>query len=490
MRNQQDVTKRGPGPSDGGRVETVIVGGGQAGLAVGYHLARRDRPFVILDADQRAGDAWRRRWDSLHLFTPARYSGLPGWPFPAPPFSYPTRDEVADYLEAYAARFELPVRHGVRVDRLAREGGRFLVAAGDRRWEADQVVVASGAYQRHRIPAFVPELDQGIVQLDTSHYRNPSQLRPGGVLVVGAGNSGAEIAHEVSGAHPTWLSGPDTGHLPVRNGVRVDRVLREDGGYVVTAGDQRFAADHVVVASGAYQIPTVPEFASKLDPGIVQIHSSAYRVPSQLREGGVLVVGACNSGAEIALEAASGGHPTWLSGRDTGHIPFRISGLASRLLLERLVLRFVFHRVLTVSTPIGRKIRPKIISQGGPLIRIKPADLAAAGIERVTRVAGVQDGLPVLDDGRVLDVANVVWCTGFEHDFSWIDLPAVGEHGPAHRRGIVDDQPGLYFVGLHFLYSMSSAMIHGVGRDAEHIARHIARRARSDLARANVLAAA
>jgi putative flavoprotein involved in K+ transport len=207
------------------RFETVIVGGGQAGLAVGYQLARRGRRFVILDANQRVGDVWRGRWDSLRLFTPARYDGLPGCPFPGPAWSFPTKDEVADYLEAYAARFELPVQTGVRVDRLSRDGERYVVAAGERRFQADHVVVASGAYQRPRIPAFAAELDPGILQLDPNRYRDPSQLPGGGVLVVGAGNSGAEIAFEVSRTHPTWLSGPDTGHIPVRPGSRWDRLL-------------------------------------------------------------------------------------------------------------------------------------------------------------------------------------------------------------------------------------------------------------------------
>ena len=114
-------------------IETVVIGGGQAGLSVGYELMRRDRPFMILDANQRVGDAWRKRWDSLRLFTPARYDGLAGMPFPAPAHSFPTKDQVADYLEAYAAHFELPVRTGVRVDRLSRNGDRYMVAAGDRR---------------------------------------------------------------------------------------------------------------------------------------------------------------------------------------------------------------------------------------------------------------------------------------------------------------------------------------------------------------------
>src|SRR5439155_21099668 len=133
-------------------------GGGQAGLAVGYHLAQRGRPFVILDAHERIGDAWRERWDSLRLFTPAGYSGLPGWRFPAPSVSFPTKDEVADYLEAYAARFGLPVRTGVHVDELTRRGDQFVVTAGACRFEADNVVVASGAHRTPRVPGFAADL--------------------------------------------------------------------------------------------------------------------------------------------------------------------------------------------------------------------------------------------------------------------------------------------------------------------------------------------
>jgi putative flavoprotein involved in K+ transport len=352
------------------RHETVIIGGGQAGLATGYHLARLGRPFVILEADRRIGDVWRKRWDSLHLFTPASLDGLPGWRFPAKGWSFPSRDDMADYLEAYAARFGLPVRTGTPAEGVARNG---------------------------------------------------------------------------------------------------------DGAYVVTAAGRRLEADNVVVATGAYQVPTVPAFASQLDPGIVQLHSSDYRGPSQLRDGGVLVVGAGNSGAEIALESA-GAHRVWLSGQEVGAIPFRTGGLASRLGLFRLVLRVLFHRVLTVRTPMGRRMRARMSSRATPLIRIRPEELPAAGIERVAKVAGVRDGLPLLEDGRVLEVANVVWCTGFHHDFSWIDVPGLGDGEPPHRRGVVEGQPGLYLVGLHFLYAMSSAMIHGVGRDAEHITSHIAAR--------------
>ena len=349
-------------------VETVIVGGGQAGLAVGYHLARRGRPFVILDAHECVGDSWRRRWDSLRLFTPAGHDDLPGMRFPAPSWSFPTRDEMADYLEAYAAHFGLAVRGGVRVDGLGTARGRFVLAAGERRFEADQVVLASGPFQTARIPAFAPEVDRRILQLHSSEYRNPSQLRHGGVLVVGPGNSGADIALDVADSHRTWLSGEHPGHLPLN-----------------TAG-----------TSGRLAFP---------------------------------------------------------------------------------LLWFVWTHVLNVGTPIGRRARPKVLAGPEPLIRVKPKHLAAAGVERVARTAGVRDGRPLLEDGRVMDVANVIWCTGYRQDLGWIDLDGF-EDGtePETERGVVGSQPGLYLVGREFLYAFNSHTVGGVGRDAEHIADHIAGR--------------
>jgi putative flavoprotein involved in K+ transport len=228
----------------------------------------------------------------------------------------------------------------------------------------------------------------------------------------------------------------------------------------------------VVVATGAFQSPKVPAFARDLDPGIVQLHSVDYRNPSQLRAGGVLVVGVGNSGADISMEAVRT-HPTWLAGRESGHIPVRIETRKGAIAVP--VFRFVGHHVLTWSTPIGRKALPKMKMKATPLIRVKPKDLVKAGVQRVPRVAGVERGLPLLDDGQVLDVANVIWSTGFRQDFSWIDLPALDEHGtPKHHRGIVSDQPGLYFVGLEFQYSVTSDVITGVGRDAEYVAKHIA----------------
>ena len=173
-------------------------------------------------------------------------------------------------------------------------------------------------------------------------------------------------------------------------------------------------------------------------------------------------------------------HKVWMSGRDVGYVPFRIAGLPARLFLTRLVLRFVFHHVLTTDTPFGRKVRPGVLAKGAPLIRVKPKDLAQAGVKRVSRVVGARGGKPVLEDGASLDVENVIWCTGFHPGFSWIKLPVLDHTGePTHERGVVASEPGLYFVGLHFIYAMSSTMIHGVGRDAQHIVRTIALRLRA-----------
>src|SRR5262249_16947891 len=145
----------------------------------------------------------------------------------------------------------------------------------------------------------------------------------------------------------------------------------------------------------------------------------------------------------------------------------------------------VAHHVLTVKTRIGRKVRPKLLHQAPPLVRVKPWDLTNAGIERVGRTVGVSNGLPLLADGRTLAVKNVIWCTGYHHSFPWIDLPIFDESGdPIHERGVVKKIPGVYFLGLNFLYSMTSSTLMGIGRDAERIANAIAARMRSSESRA------
>jgi putative flavoprotein involved in K+ transport len=351
-------------------IDTLVIGGGQAGLAVGYHLSQRDIPFLILDANQRTGDSWRNRWDSLRLFTPNMAIRLPGTSHPGPRWGFLTKDELADFLESYAHQFELPIRHGAQVERLARDGDRFVISAGDAEFEADNVVVAMSSWQKPKVPTFASDLDASIHQLHVGSYKNPRQLLDGDVLVVGAGNSGADIAMELSRSHRVYLSGPSTGATPFR--------------------------------------------------------------------------------------------PEKLSGRII--MPF---------------LGFVIlHRVLSISTPMGRKARPKLMAKGEPLMRTKPKDLTAAGVERVPRTVGVENGLPKLEDGRVVDVANVVWCTGFDPGSDWIDLPVFEEGRVGHERGVVADQPGLFFVGLKYLYAPSSSTLLGVSRDAAYIADRVAERQR------------
>ncbi len=196
------------------RFDTVLIGGGQA---VGYYLAIQGRDFVILDAHHRIGTSWRERWDRLRLFTSAWISSLPEMPLSAPADAFLTQDEVADYLEANATRFHLPVRLNTIVDTLTRKGDHYLLTVGDQQLAAEHVVVATGSYQQPRIPAFASELDPTIIQFHSDEYRNPNQLQEGDVLVVGAGNSGAEIALELVPTRRVWLAGRDPGPSPEKH---------------------------------------------------------------------------------------------------------------------------------------------------------------------------------------------------------------------------------------------------------------------------------
>ena len=333
---------------------TIVIGAGQAGLAAGYYLAKTGRPFLVVDGGSRIGESWRRRWDSLRLFTPARYNGLPGMRFPGDPDALPGKDQVANYLEAYASEFKIPVELGIQVRSIKRNGKGFVVRTENDELNARSIIVATGAYQRPFIPPITSEVSEGIFQIHSSRYRNPTQLPAGDVLVVGAGNSGAQIALELAATRNVWLSGPDTGSIS-------RRVLGRD----------------------VYRW---------LWPTLLQV-------------------------------------------------PVRLIGHTSRRLFA-----------------------------GDPLIGISARDLNGPTLTRVGRTVQTRDGLPVIDDGRILNVATIVWCTGFRPDFGWINLPVFGKDGyPIHHRGLVPQSPGLAFVGLRYQYRISSSLIGGVGKDAEFV---------------------
>lgn len=358
-------------------VDTLIIGAGQAGLATGYHLSRIGRDFLVVDGNERVGDNWRCHWDSLRLFTPAKYDGLPGLAFPGDPWSFPGKDEVAAYLETYAVVMGLPVRLQTRVDRLeGRVGGGFTAHVAADTITCDNVVVATGTRGRApHVPPLADELGPAIRQLHSTAYRRPSQLAPGPTLVVGASHSGCEIAHELAGSRPVTLCGRNPGREPFTPGSGWDRVFTP-----------------------------------------------------------VMVLAA--------------------------------------------------NHLLTRRTPVGRRLMRYLRGShhGAPMARIKRRHLAERGVRWIEqRVTGVSvDGRPMLADGTVLDVDTVIWCTGFEHRFEWIELPVLDPDGwPREYRGVVEEAPGLFFCGLIFQHSFASMVLPGVGRDAAYVAKRIDARSRA-----------
>jgi putative flavoprotein involved in K+ transport len=344
---------------------TIVIGGGQAGLAAGFFLANQGADFLILDENTRTGDSWRKRWDGLRLFTPSQFNSLPGLPFPKPMNYLPAKNEVASYLEDYSTHFNLPIKHNIRVNEL----------------------IHNGQY------------------------------------------------YQVSGSTFTFL------------------------------------ARNVIIATGPFQVPYVPGFASQLDPATIQMHSSAYANPNQVKADSVLVVGAGNSGAEIALELVKAGKRVILSGRDVGRIPANTP--LGKAFNGKLIWWFMSN-ILNVKTPIGRKARQAELQHGTPLGRATREELAAAGIELVPRLSGAQSGKPHLENGCILDVGSVIWATGYRPDYSWVRLPIFDEYGlPHHTRGVVREAPGLYFLGLIFQTALSSSLIGGVGTDAAYIVNQI-----------------
>ncbi len=343
------------------KFSTVVIGAGQAGLSAGYFLKKQNEDFIILDQESQGGDSWRKRWDSLRLFTPSQYDGLPGFPFPGKRGSFPTKDDLANYLLNYAKKFSLPVKLSTKVIELRKTAEGF-------------------------------------------------------------------------------------------------EIITTDGSLL---------SDFVIVATGTNPIAYIPEFAKELNKGVVQIHSSEYKNPQQIPGLNTLVVGAGTSGVEIAIELAKS-RKTMISGKPTPHIPnflFRYAGRALWWFLQNIVTR---------NTPIGRQARAKILTSGAPLISVSMEDVKKANVEHVPRVKGIQNGLPQLENDRIVAVDSVVWATGYKPDFSWIKIDLEKNKGwPETKRGICESSQGLYFVGMLFQFGLSSGFVGGVGRDAAFVVNHI-----------------
>jgi putative flavoprotein involved in K+ transport len=341
-------------------LDVVVIGAGQAGLAIGHHLARRGCRFEIVDAASEVGHSWRTRWDSLRLFSPAEYDGLPGLPFPAPAGSHPGKDEVADYLRAYAEHFDLPVRLSSPVTGLHRDAGLFTVSTPTGTRRARQVVVATGPFQTPYVPSSSAAAAPEVQQLHSAHYRNPAQIPAGSrVLVVGAANSGLQIADEL-------------------------------------------AAGHAVTVAVGSRSPELPQR---------------------------------------------------ILGRD---------------------LFFWLSKIGFFTVPAGSRLGRRLRSRGDLVIGSRSGDLRRRGVRFAPRLTGFDGRTACFADGTTTQVDAVVWATGYRPDYSWLHVPGVVDNGVVRHRAGVTDVPGLSFLGLPWQTSRGSALLGFVGRDAVRLAEHMA----------------
>lgn len=343
-------------PAQENHHEVVVVGAGQAGLAVGHHLRQRGVHFLIAEAGDAVGHSWAGRWDSLRLFTPARYSGLPGTPFPGDRDSYPGKDHVAEYLADYAHRHDLPVR------------------------------------------------------LDT----------------------------------------------------RVRRISRVAGGYVLETGAAELHAQQVVVATGPFQVPSIPAIAHDLDPALVHVHSSDYHRPDELPVGQILVVGGGNSGYQIAAELAETRTVDLAIGRRNASVPQQVLG--RDIFWWQSVTGLI---KVKADSPLGRRMQ-----QGdGTVIGLTPKGLRQQGVHFRPRVVGARGRSVEFADGSHLEVDGIVWATGFRQDHSWIDVPeALAGDGRLMQHRGVTPAPGLYVLGLPWQHTTGSALLGFVKADAAFLA--------------------
>ncbi len=403
--------------------DTVIIGGGQSGLVISYMLTQQDRDHVILEKRHRIGETWRGRWDSFTLVTPNWQLKLPGYPYQGDdPEGFLTRDEVVAYLEAYAARFNPPLRFGVEVTAVEKNeaGPGYRIHTADRVYEADNVVVAAGTFQSPNIPAFSQNVPREIEQLHSSAYRNPEALPEGSVFVVGSGQSGCQIAQDLNeSGRQVYLCTGSAGRIPRRYRGKDGMWWADKQGIFnqpvdeLESPEERFAAN--------------PQISGKEGGQDINLH--------QFARDGIQLLG--------HLEDIQG---------------------------QQAILAPDLHENLAAAD--------------------KQAEMFRQGADKYVRKAGLdlpkesvdepQDGydqeiITELDLSQA-GISTIIWATGFDWDFSWIQLPNFDEWGyPNQERGVTE-YPGLYFLGLHWLHTLKSGLFLGVGGDAEHIAEHIAER--------------
>ncbi|WP_413789024.1 flavin-containing monooxygenase [Bacillus kandeliae] len=342
------------------KYDVVIIGGGQAGLSMGFYLKKSDLSFIILDQAKEVGASWKERYDSLTLFTPRVYSSVPGFMFSGDQEGYPTKDEVVEYLSAYAKEFTLPIQHNTEVQKLVQVENGFQVLTNQGEWFARKVVVATGPFQKPFVPAFSKELSESVFQLHSSQYKNATQLNKGSVLVVGGGNSGAQIAVELAKKREVYLS---AGH----------------------------------------KLKFLPLYIGKRN------------------------------------------------------------------------LFWWFDVLGVYRAPVHSKVGKFIQKQPDPIIGLELKALLKKGkITLKSRTTAIKQDHFMFADGSEVSVKNVIWSTGFRSDYQWIDVAGVlDENGtPLHERGVTSIH-GLYFLGLPWQFNRSSALLQGVGEDAQYLIQHI-----------------
>ena len=342
--------------------DVIIIGAGQAGLSMGYHLKKSNLSFLILDKANEIGEVWRNRYDSLTLFSSREYSSLPGMTFKGSKDEYPTKDEVADYLSSYAVKFSLPIQFSTVVQKLQKNKDIFLLST-----------------------------NQGI-----------------------------------------------------------------------------YTSRNIIVATGAFQTPLVPDFSKFLSSNVSQIHSSQYKNQSQLNEGSVLVVGGGNSGAQIAVELSIKRKVYLSVGKKIKYLPQKIGNKD---------IFWWFDKLGVLKANIYTKIGQFLSKRPDPIFGYKLKSLIKNGkIDLKSRTQSINDDFINFEDDTRIKVNNVIWSTGFKPDYSWIEIENIVDvkDYPNHKRGVTSVK-GLYFLGLPWQFRRGSALLYGVGSDAEYLFHKIAK---------------